>query len=273
MKLIVLLIDCATFFLSLRASTPALVPTLNPCNVIGEGLNGNPSYCHAFDNSPRNEISEFGCCVLANEEAALPAALNGSVKVHKKSPFVGKIQVEINHNGRNSVLYPLDVTVSSHIIFLIDKISPECFSNKIYKLEVSYDQNQSDRSSSNSCTLCKTKIEIKNTTDPIVVLISEHQAYVQDNIFPACPVNLQKWPKVDWHYFKGDHFYLPFRIIASDQPNCNVTLAFHDLEFLSGLGLGPYFGTNRLLISKPTDRYHNNLGIAKATTSATNSSQ
>ena len=56
-----------------------------------------------------------------------------SVFVIKKVEKNYKFFSEINHDGKNSVLYPLDTLKRNEIAFAVNKISPECFENWIYK--------------------------------------------------------------------------------------------------------------------------------------------
>ena len=150
----------------------------------------------------------------------LPAALIESVNFHEDEMFVGfcdkkveknyKFFSEINHDGKNSVLYPLDTLKRREIAFAVNKISPECFENGIYKwayfcilrwmnpshrMKIAYSR-RNPYDSSNDCGLCSTMVEFNelNTTYPIEVMIKaknegsvrKYLVDVNGNAGPAC---------------------------------------------------------------------------------------
>lgn len=253
MNLASLLLLLFTFHVAVHAATGSGADFINPCNVLGEGSDNNPSYCNAFDTDENMQNPVFECCVICANDCGdfkLPAALRGSVTLLPN-------RIQIDHDGKNSALYPMDSSKANEIEFTIDKISAECFDNGIFKLVLAYANSQPD-SSSDSCNLCKTTIDIKASDSPIAVSIgakdgAKHQVSVkgQGTTFPACTVDLQKWPNADHEHFLGEHFYLPFRILSTDRSNCKVTLTFA--------------GSYRLLFSQETDGQHNNLGITTKT--------
>ena len=88
-------------------------------------------------------IALYSSVAMNKTTSKLPAALRESVNFHEDEMFVGfcdkkveknyKFFSEINHDGKNSVLYPLDTLKRREIAFAVNKISPECFENGIYK--------------------------------------------------------------------------------------------------------------------------------------------
>lgn len=236
------------FFLATGLFILASGASATTCGVIGEGINDNPSHCLAFDQEP-SQKPDFQCCFalltsLAINDPFLPTALRNVVDVSPE-------EIRITHDASRSVLYPLDTVKPNEFTFKVSSISSECYTAETFKFELSYTRLRS--SEPGTCNLCNTTVQFNKAgaSFPIEVTVkakdeAEAEVHVQNIIFSACSVNLRKWPALDSPDFVGDHFYLPLRILALKQPNCKITLTFEN--------------SYRLLISKPEDQHHSNLG-------------